>query len=187
MKKLLTLLMMVVFAVGMVACGSDKDNNNEGNDNANNQQEENNGNNAGNGNEDANNNGNEDNSGNENAEGDAEGATEKPGFQEFISLLEAEGLEVEVQAGNEDVPDYKDSINLVVNGEDMLLVEIYEMEADSDNLKQAHENGEVTVVFEGMEGELPAKAKGNYVFLLAEGHPDLETIENIIDNDFKGE
>jgi|SRR5690625_2320074 len=193
MKKFLMLLMLTVFAAGMVACGSDNNENNNGNEN--NQEEQSNNSNAvdENENQNENENGNEDAVDNENAandngeEADAGDAADNEGFQEFISLLEDEGMDVDVQAGNEDVTDYTDSIDLIVNGEDMLTVEVYEMEADSENLKNAKENGEVEVVFEGMEGELPAKAKGNYVFLLAEGHPDLDAIEDIIENDFDGE
>src|SRR5690625_295167 len=165
MKKFLMLLMLTVFAAGMVACGSDNNENNNGNEN--NQEEQNNDNNAvdENGNQNGNENGNEDAADNENAtndngdEADAGDAADNEGFQEFISLLEDEGMDVEVQPGNEDVTDYTDSIDLIVNEEDMLTVEVYEMEADSENLQHAKENGEVEVVFEGMEGELPAKAK----------------------------
>ncbi|TQS71056.1 hypothetical protein DX933_16995 [Ornithinibacillus gellani] len=181
MKKLLTLLMLLVFAVGMVACSSDSDKKDDGDTGK--QEEQQNGDDAEKADEEA-----ADNNG-EQAEGDAaEVASENKGFQEFIDLLKEKGLEVNgIQEGFGDVPDFKDNINLVISGEDMLPVEIYELEADSENLKHALDKGEVKVVFEGQEGYLPATAKGNYVFLLAEGHPDIETIESIIENDFTGE
>src|SRR5690625_2367998 len=120
MKKFLMLLMLTVFAAGMVACGSDNNENNNGNEN--NQEEQNNAVDE-NENQNENENGNEDAADNENAandngeEADAGDAADNEGFQEFISLLEDEGMDVDVQAGNEDVTDYTDSINLIVNGD----------------------------------------------------------------------
>lgn len=156
MKKIVTLLMVLVLGIVLVACGDGAGEKPEN--------EQPNGNNAGNN----------------------EGGTEEIGagevdnafFKQVAEKLEEKGFEVK-PAGYEVDPMFLDVVEnqrLEINKEDFMPLEIYEIEKDSEHLATAEETGEFPVEFEGEKGTLPVEVKDNYIFFLAEGHPDFDAI-----------
>lgn len=120
--------------------------------------------------------------------GEAE-ASANAAFLQIAELLETEGLNPsEPLVGENDVKGSVDNAWIVVDGEDMLPLQIYEMEPGDENLETAKDTGEVTLSFDGMEGEVPVELiKDNYVIFFAEGHPDRDQVIKLIDEQFKPE
>ncbi|REB07417.1 hypothetical protein DVB69_11355 [Sporosarcina sp. BI001-red] len=126
-------------------------------------------------------------------EGDGEASSEDvdptdPNFDKIIELLEAEGLEVgEKTSGFADIDGTTQVMNVVINGEDMLPFQVYMMKSDSENLKSAKDKGEVTMEFEGQSGQIPMEAKDDFLYFIADGHPDHDKIYDVMKNDFNQE
>src|SRR5699024_2281539 len=179
MRKLLALLAVLMLAVGLVACGDDKkeDEGKEGEETR-----------QGAGDE-------EEADDEEEAAGEKEGDEEEAAtdgefssnekLNELLTLLEANGLEVNViSEDNLDVIGSTHAVMVEVNGDDLFTFEAFELEEGHENLSQVEETGQVTMEFDGMEGEVPAWSKGNFVFMLPEGHANYDEIVDIVDNEF---
>lgn len=111
-----------------------------------------------------------------------------PNFDLIIDLLKDAGLEVgDKTTGYADIDGTLQVMTVVIEGEDMLPLQVYKMEPDSDNLKSAKEKGVVTMEFEGQSGEIPMEAKDDFLYFLAEGHPDQEKVYKVMENDFNQE
>lgn len=195
MKKLMSLLAMLILVVGLAACGGDDNNNNDNNNNNEPQEEQNNNNEEGNeNNENNDNNENENNAAEENEDnGSTTGAdgeySDNAKFDEAISLIADSGIEVtSVSKGHDDINGSVDSVMVVLSNEDMLTLEIAEIEPGHENLTLAEEEGEVIINFDGMEGPIPVFAvKGNFVFMFADNHPDYDKVVEVIENEFSAE
>lgn len=118
----------------------------------------------------------------ENNEGGAEGIgtdeVDNAFFKQVAEKLEEKGFEIKL-AGYEVDPMFLDVIEnqrIEVNKEDFMPLEIYEIDPDSEHLATAEEKGEFPVEYEGEKGALPVEVKDNYIFFLAEGHPDFDAI-----------
>ncbi len=111
-----------------------------------------------------------------------------PNFDTIIDLLKKAGLDVgEKKTGFADIEGTQQVMEVEIDGEDMLPLQIYKMDPDSDNLKSAKEEGKVTMTFEGESGEIPMNAKGDFLYFLSEGHPDQAKVYEVIENDFEQE
>lgn len=179
MRKLLALLAVLILTVGLVACGDDKKDEEKPDESADAGETE--------GSEDEGEEaGSEDAEGEDNEEGSSDGefsSNEK--FNELLTLLNDNGMDVKVVSeGNVDVVGATDGVMAEINGEDLFTFEAFEVEEGHENLAQVEETGEVTMDFEGMEGEVPAWSKGNFVFMLAEGHENYDEIVELIENEF---
>lgn len=177
MRKLLALLAVLILTVGLVACGDDNDTEEPATEPEETEQDTDG--------EEAD----EDESADDESEEVADGefaANEK--INEVLTLLDDNGFEVSnVIDGNLDVVGSTDGIMAEINGDDLFLFEAVELEEGHENIDQVQNDGEVTMEFEGQQGEVPAWGKGNYVFLLAEGHEDYEEIVELIENEFDAE
>ncbi|MUV38209.1 hypothetical protein JNUCC1_02045 [Lentibacillus sp. JNUCC-1] len=177
MKKLLYAMLMMVLIAGLAACG-DAEADGKANDNENNAQDEvadeaTNDNAA----EEAN-----DNSASE----DADDPLENENFAQVVDILKENDYEVtDVQSGFDDVVGSEDSVTMVVNGEDMLTLQVFKVEDGHENLNKINETGEATLEFDGQQGDVAGfYAIGNYAFFLGEGHPDSEEVETLIKDNF---
>lgn len=104
-------------------------------------------------------------------------------FKKVYDKMEEKGFEVEL-AGYEPDPmfvDVRENFRMVINKEDILTFEVYDIDPDSEHLATAAETGEFPVEFEGQEGTIPAKVNGHHIFYLAEGHPDFKAIMEAVD------
>ncbi|GKV68197.1 hypothetical protein NCCP2716_06950 [Sporosarcina sp. NCCP-2716] len=111
-----------------------------------------------------------------------------PNFDKIIDLLKKAGLEVgEKKTGFADIEGTQQVMEVEIDGEDMLPLQIYKMDPDSENLKSAKEEGKVTMTFEGESGEIPMNAKGDFLYFIADGHPDRDKVYEVIENDFEQE
>ncbi|WP_025784542.1 hypothetical protein [Sporosarcina sp. D27] len=108
-----------------------------------------------------------------------------PNFDRILDLLKDAGVEVgEKTTGYADIAGATQVMNVVINGEDMLPFQVYMMDPDSENLKSAKEKGEVTMEFEGQEGQIPMEVKDDFLYFIADGHPDRDKIYDVMVNDF---
>lgn len=106
-------------------------------------------------------------------------------FDQILDLLKDAGLEVgEKTTGFADIDGTTQVMNVVINGEDMLPFQVYMLEPDSENLKSAREKGEVTMEFEGQEGQIPMETKDDFLYFIADGHPDRDKVYDVMVNDF---
>ena len=127
------------------------------------------------------------------ADADADASSEDvdptdPNFDRILDLLKDAGLEVgEKTTGFADIAGTTQVMNVVIDGEDMLPLQVYMMEPDSENLKSAKEKGEVTMEFEGQEGQIPMEAKDDFLYFIADGHPEHDKVYDVLDNDFNQE
>lgn len=182
MRKIFSLLVVLMLAFVIAACGDNNDNNeNESNGNTeednNAQNEANNENDANNENEaeednaaDKDNDAGNDNAANNNDEDYEEAALEA--FADFLIYLEANGLEVgEAEAGD---PMGAESINakynILVPVEDIEAQFFYFEDKDSDEYKQGLEDQEITIDAAGEEFDLGVYIAGDYGFLDYEYH-----------------
>ncbi|WP_217587138.1 LptM family lipoprotein [Lentibacillus saliphilus] len=181
MKKLLYVMLMMVLAVGLAACGDSDENNNANGEN--NDQEQANVDNGDNGSENAD--GAEEGDADE-AAGEDSDALGDENYQQIVDLLKDNDFEVtDVQEGYDDVIGSEGSVTMVVNGEDMLALQVYKMEEGHENLDKINESGTATLEFEGQQGDVEGfYAIGNYAIFLAEGHPDSEAVETLLKDNF---
>lgn len=106
-------------------------------------------------------------------------------FDQILDLLKDAGLEVgEKTTGFADIDGTIQVMNVVINGEDMLPFQVYMLEPDSENLKSAREKGEVTMEFEGQEGQIPMETKDDFLYFIADGHPDHDKVYDVMVKDF---
>ncbi|MCM3757179.1 hypothetical protein M3197_06710 [Sporosarcina aquimarina] len=111
-----------------------------------------------------------------------------PNFDKILDLLKEAGVEVgEKTTGIADIAGATQVMNVVINGEDMLPFQVYMMEPGSENLKSAKEKGEVTMEFEGQEGQIPMEVKDDFLYFIADGHPDHDKVYDVMVNDFSQE
>lgn len=158
MKKFMMLIMVLTLGVVLVACG---DNTNTPKEPSNTVEE-----------------------GNDNGSGDfVSGEVDNEYFKKVIAKLKEKGFEVEPKGFEQDplFVDVKENQHIEINKEDFMPLEVYEIEEDSEHLKEAEETGEFAAEFEGQKGMLPVHIYGKYIFYLAEGHPDFDAIFEAID------
>lgn len=170
MKKILALLAVLILTVGLVACGDDEKEEETNTDTTEEAGEETDG----------------EDEGEEKEDSAEDGDSERSGkLDELLTLLEDNGMEVNVTGeGNLDIVGSTASIIAEINGEDLFTFEAFELEEGHENIAQVEESGEATMDFDGMKGEVPAWNKGNFVFLLPEGHEDYDEIVELIENEF---
>src|SRR5699024_6336626 len=174
MKRLLSLFVMLILAGVLVACSGDNNNNAANADTENN----------GDANAEENDvNGNSTDSDDATDDGDL---PEDENYDQVFDMLESEGYELgEKEEGFKEDFGADSAITVVLNGEDALPLQIYKMPEDSENLEQAHETGEMTMEYEGQEGQIPVLAIDNYCFFLDEGHPDVDDVYQLIEDNFE--
>lgn len=106
-------------------------------------------------------------------------------FDQILDLLKDAGLEVgEKTTGFADIDGTTQVMHVVIGGEDMFPFQVYMMEPDSENLKSAKEKGEVTMEFEGQEGQIPMETKDDFLYFIADGHPDRDKVYDVMVKDF---
>ncbi|GEN81802.1 hypothetical protein SLU01_01140 [Sporosarcina luteola] len=108
-------------------------------------------------------------------------------FKNVVDILKAEGYELtNFTDGDTDFfTDTQSSFAVQVNGEDMLTLQVFEMDPDSEHLKNAAETGMGQAEFEGEVAEIPVLVIDNHYFFLAEGHPDQEDIYKLLQEKLK--
>lgn len=177
MKKLAFLLMTILLAVGLAACGDDKGKTDDGDKNITGQEAD--GNESGNDAEDA------------GAGAGAEDewpeevinpeAVNNEYFIKVRDLLEENGYEVgELIAFDYSFFDGVMAGAIEINGEDMFPLQIFELREDDENLEHAKETGLGIAEYAGEKGEIPVLAIDHYYFFLAEGHPDQEAVYKLL-------
>ncbi|GKV57344.1 hypothetical protein NCCP2222_32910 [Sporosarcina sp. NCCP-2222] len=174
MKKLLMVLLMALLVMALAACGDDKKDEGQAagtNDTDNTEQAE--------GTTD-------DAEGTEDASTDA---VEDEYFQNVIAILKDAGYDVTDIKENYDNSFFVDTISsvaAVINGEDVLQFQAYEIDPDSESLKQAQETGLAPAEFEGQKFDYEGIIViGNHYFFLAEGHPDQADIYKLLEEKLK--
>lgn len=173
MKKMMELLLIMVVVAGLAACnGEDNSNVDKAKDDEQEQSDVN---------------ATDESSVESGGDADAETSnSDNENFDQVFEILESNGLEIsDKQAGHDDLSGSIQSMIASINGEEILTFEVYEMEPDHENLIQAKETGQATMVFEGQEGEINVLTViDNYVFLLPEGHPDCEKVKTLLEENF---
>ncbi|QTD40843.1 hypothetical protein [Sporosarcina sp. Te-1] len=175
MKKLLMVLMMAFLVMALAACGDDKkdDGKTEGAEDKNNTEQAE-------GADDA-----EGSEGTEEASGDI---LEDEYYNNLVNILKDAGYDLgNVEVGDNDFfVDTKSSMKVALNGEDMLPLQVYEIDPDSESLKAAQETGLAPAEFEGQkfdqEGVLVID---NHYFFLSEGHPDQADVYKLLEEKLK--
>lgn len=173
MRKGFSLLLVLILAAFITACG-DQDKENNGNDNNANTEQENN-------NAEENNNDEQDNNAEENnndaqdnqndeAAGDAEDSI--AAFEDLLSHYEAEGLDVgEPEAGDPEGAEIIHANHVITVKIEGIDVQMYYFEdQDSDEYQEALENNTITIDFEGQEAELSIYVHDGYGILDYEYH-----------------
>ena len=152
MRKLFSLLVVLMLTVVIAACGDTNNENQEVEDNQNNQQNEEQGNEQNDGNA------NESNEGEQVAENGDEGNALE-GFEDFFNHLEAEGLEVDTDAAEAQAAGVTDS----VGADKGILIPIDGIEAqfylfdteDNEQYEEAENEGTITIDVGGEEFAIP--------------------------------
>ncbi|MBB4823273.1 putative small lipoprotein YifL [Sporosarcina luteola] len=175
MKKLLMVLMMAFLVMALAACGDDKKDNGKA---------------EGTGDKDNT----EQTEGTDNAE-DTEGTEAASGdvladeyYKNIVDILKDAGYEVDnVQEADTDFfVDAKSSMKLDINGENILPLQVYEIDPDSESLKTAQETGLAPAQFEGQTFEQEGvEVIGNHYFFLAEGHPNQADVIKLLQEKLK--
>src|SRR5699024_8595645 len=153
MRKVLSLLLVLVLAVLITACGDNEDRNNNNNENV----EQNN--NGTEGNNDQNNeNNNEDNIANDDGETSESHSDEEhvAAFEDLLSFYEENGLDVgEPIAGDPEGAKIINADYVIIVPVDDIDVQMYYFEdQDSDEYQQALDENKITIDFEGEDIDL---------------------------------
>lgn len=108
-------------------------------------------------------------------------------YKNVVEILKDEGYEVtNTTAGDTDFfTDTKSSFSTEVNGEDMLTFQMFEIDPNSEHLKNAKETGMGQAEYEGEVAEIPVLVIGNYFVFMAEGHPDQPDIYKLLQEKLK--
>ena len=103
-------------------------------------------------------------------------------YDNVVAILKDAGYEVtNVTDGDpEFFTDTKNAFSAEINGEDMLTLQLFEIDPDSEYLKNAKETGMGQAEFEGEVAEIPVDVIGNHYIFLAEGHPDQEDVIKLL-------
>lgn len=172
MKKLLSLLMMLVLAMALAACNSEGDAK-AGKDEGKKTEEQ---------------------AGKDEAAGEEEGiegvvdpkSVENEYFKSVHALLKEEGYEVgELTATDHAFFDAKQAVSIEVDGEDLLPLQIFDLDKDNKHLADAKKTGMGWATFDGQEGEIPVLVVDHYYFFMNEGHPKQKEIYDLIEKKLK--
>ncbi|CEG29392.1 hypothetical protein [Bacillus sp. B-jedd] len=173
MKKLFTLLMMLVLAMALAACSSDGGNAKAGEDKGKKSEEQ---------------------AGKDEAAGEEEGieglvdpkSVENEYFKSVHALLKEEGYEVgELIAEDHTFFDAKQAVSIEIDGEDMLPLQIFDLDKDNKHLADAKKTGMGWATFDGQEGEIPVLVIDHYYFFINEGHPKQKEIYDLLEKKLK--
>lgn len=171
MRKVLSLLVVLVLAVLITACGDNEDRNNNNNENV----EQNNNGTEGNNNDDQNNeNNNEDNIANDDGETPESHSDEEhvAVFEDLLSFYEENGLDVgEPIAGDPEGAKIINADYVIIVPVDDIDVQMYYFEdQDSDEYQQALDENKITIDFEGEDIDLEIFVHDGYGIFEYEYH-----------------
>lgn len=123
----------------------------------------------------------------EQTDGATSGEIEDEYYKNVVEILKDEGYEVTNITGGdpEFFTDTKSSFGAEVNGEDMLQLQLFEIDPNSEHLKNAKATGMGQAEYEGEVAELPVLVIGNHYIFLAEGHPDQLAIYKLFQEKLK--
>lgn len=173
MKKLFSLLMMLVLAMALAACNSEGDSAKAGKDEGKKASEQ---------------------TEKDEAAGEVEAveglvdpkSVENEYFKSVHALLKEEGYEVgELKAEDHTFFDAKQAVSIEVDGEDMLPLQIFDLDKDNKHLADAKKTGMGWATFDGQEGEIPVLVIDHYYFFMNEGHPKQKELYDLLEKKLK--
>jgi len=156
MKKVLSLLLVLILAAFITACG-DTDKEDNGNDNNENAEQANSNTEANNDEQDNNTEeNNNDAQGNEDAETAVDAEESIAAFEDLLSHFEEEGLDVgEAEAGDPEGAEIINAAYVIIVPIEGIDVQMYYFEdQESDEYQEALDNNTITIDFEGQDAEL---------------------------------